>query len=69
MRCFVELHGSEPGVGYDVTVPVLPGGTSVGEDPDDALHASHRSPAKNERAPGAIAPDAPSRLPSPLFGR
>ena len=37
MRYFVALDGSEPGVGYDVTVPDLPGCTSGGEDPDDAL--------------------------------
>ena len=37
MRYFVELDGSEPGFGYDVTVPDLPGCTSAGDDLDEAL--------------------------------
>ena len=37
MRYLVELDGSEPGVGYDVTVPDLPGCTSAGDSLDEAL--------------------------------
>ena len=31
MRYLIVLDGSEPGVGYDVTVPDLPGCTSAGD--------------------------------------
>ena len=37
MRYLVVLDGSDPGVGYDVTVPDLPGCTSAGDTLGEAL--------------------------------
>ena len=38
MRYLIVLDGSEPGVGYDVTVPDLPGCTSAGDTLGDAIN-------------------------------
>ena len=38
MRYLILLDGSEPGVGYDVTVPDLPGCTSPGDTLGDAVN-------------------------------
>ena len=52
MRYFVELDGSEPGVGYDVTVPDLPGCTSAGDDLDEALRNAKEAIALHLRGDG-----------------
>ena len=38
MRYLILLDGSEPGVGYDVTVPDLPGCTSAGDTLGEAVN-------------------------------
>ncbi len=38
MRYLIVLDGSEPGVGYDVTVPDLPGCTSAGDTLGEAVN-------------------------------
>ena len=38
MRYLIVLDGSEPGVGYDVTVPDLPGCTSAGDTLAEAIN-------------------------------
>ena len=76
MRYFVELDGSEPGVGYDVTVPDLPGCTSAGDDFDEALRNAKEAItlhleamiADGERVPApSIEPAQPS-LPGAVIG-
>ena len=38
MRYLIVLDGSEPGVGYDVTVPDMPGCTSAGDTLAEAIN-------------------------------
>ena len=65
MRYFVELDGSEPGVGYDVTVPDLPGCTSAGDDLDEALRNAKEAIALHLEAMIADGEPVPARTSEP----
>ena len=65
MRYFVELDGSEPGVGYDVAVPDLPGCTSAGDDLDEALRNAKEAIALHLEAMIADGEPVPARTSKP----
>ena len=52
MRYLIVLDGSEPGVGYDVTVPDLPGCTSAGDTLGEAVNHAP-GPSAGPRRPRA----------------
>ena len=66
MRYLVELDGSEPGVGYDVTVPDLPGCTSAGDSLDEALRNAKEAITLHVEA--MIADGEPVPIPSTEAG-
>ena len=76
MRYLVALDGSEPGVGYDVTVPDLPGCTSAGDDLDEALRNAKEAIslhleamiADGEPVPTPSTEPAPPSAPGALIG-
>ena len=76
MRYLVELDGSEPGIGYDVTVPDLPGCTSAGDSLDEALRNAKEAItlhleamiADGEPAPAPTADPGPPFVPGALIG-
>ena len=70
MRYLVVLDGSDPGVGYDVTVPDLPGCTSAGDTLAEALSNASEAIAGHVQTiietggeVGLPSADAPADLP------
>ncbi len=63
MRYLIVLDGSEPGVGYDVTVPDLPGCTSAGDTLDEAIRGHVQTLIEIGQPVGLPSASAPTDLP------